>query len=95
MLGLALRAGKLVTGEEQTLKEIRSNKAKLVILAHDTGINTTKKITDKCKTYGIPCVTEFFQTEISQALGRQRTVVAICDQGFASKIQELMNGIGR
>ena len=47
LLGLAMRAGKLVTGEELTLKDIRANKAKFVFVAQDASENTRKKIKDK------------------------------------------------
>ncbi len=43
LLGLAMRAGKLVTGEELTLKDIRANKAKFVFVAQDASENTRKK----------------------------------------------------
>lgn len=41
-LGLAMRAGKVVTGDEIVLKAIRSSEAKLVILAGDASDNTKK-----------------------------------------------------
>ena len=34
LLGLAMRAGKVVSGEELVIREIRSGKAQLVILHH-------------------------------------------------------------
>lgn len=42
-LGLATRAGKLISGEEIVLKAIRSGEAKLVLLAGDASDNTRKK----------------------------------------------------
>ncbi|GJM71412.1 hypothetical protein HMSSN036_36280 [Paenibacillus macerans] len=41
-LGLAMRAGKLVTGDEVVLKAIRSAEAKLVIVAGDASANTQR-----------------------------------------------------
>ena len=38
-LGLAMRAGKVVTGDEIVLKAIRSSEAKLVMLAADASAN--------------------------------------------------------
>lgn len=58
-LGLAMRAGKLVTGDEIVLKAIRSGEAKLVILAGDASANTQKKFRDKCGTYKIPLMIGF------------------------------------
>ena len=45
-LGLAMRAGKLDTGEQRVRDRIRSENACLVILAEDASDNTKKKITD-------------------------------------------------
>jgi len=92
MLGLAMRAGKMVTGEEMTLKEIRNEKAALVILASDAGKNTQKKIKDKSSYYEIPLLDVFSTDEISAAIGKPRMVIGILDQGFARKLQELILG---
>lgn len=43
LLGLAARARKIVTGEEQVIKEVRGQNAKLVILSTDASKNTRKK----------------------------------------------------
>ena len=47
MLGLAMRAGKLITGEEMTINEIRKRKVNLVIVTIDASENTQKKVSDK------------------------------------------------
>ena len=69
MLGLAMRAGKLITGEEMTLKEIRQQRAALVLVASDAGKNTQKKIKDKSSYYEIPLLDTFSADEISSAIG--------------------------
>ena len=51
MLGLAMRAGKLITGEEMTINEIRKRKVNLVIVTIDASENTQKKVSDKSKYY--------------------------------------------
>jgi len=43
LLGLAFKAGKIVSGEEPVLKEIRAGQAKLVLLSKDASSNTSKK----------------------------------------------------
>lgn len=91
LLGLALRSGNLITGEEQTVKAIQQKKARFVFVAHDASENTRKKLRDKSHFYHVNYNEKTFsQTEISQALGRKRMVCAICEQGFAKKIQELL-----
>lgn len=91
-LGLAMRAGKLVTGEELTINDIRSNKAKFVFVAADASDNTRKKIKDKCSYYNVSWDESFTQAELSQAIGKIRMVIGINDQGFATKFKELIKG---
>ncbi|MDQ0193447.1 YlxQ family RNA-binding protein [Paenibacillus wynnii] len=88
-LGLAMRAGKLVTGDEAVLKSVRSSEAKLVILAGDASDNTQKKFRDKCGTYDIPLVIAFHRDELGASIGKdQRVVLAITDKGFAEMISK-------
>ncbi len=83
-LGLAYVAGKLIVGSDLTVKAIQTDKAKLVILASDASDNTTKKIMDKTKYYGITCVNTFDSKTISKAIGKNNIkVVAITEEGFA------------
>ena len=89
LLGLAMRAGRLVTGEELTIKDIQKNKSAFVFIAADASDNTRKKITDKCTYYEVPWNDELFEAEISQAIGRKRMIVGVNDQGFAKKFKEL------
>lgn len=92
MLGLALRAGKLITGEEMTITAIRKQKVDLVIVAQDASDNTKKKVRDKSAYYQIPNFEALSKEEITQALGRPRTVLGIADPGFAKKIAGLIKG---
>lgn len=91
MVGLAHRAGKCSTGEDSIVKDIRQQKAKLVILASDIGPQTKKKLTDKCKTYKIPYRIADDRETLSQAIGKShRVAIAILDAGFAAKIKSLL-----
>ena len=47
-LGLAMKAGDVVSGEFMTEKAIREGIAKLVIVAEDASGNTKKKFADSC-----------------------------------------------
>ena len=92
LLGLAMRAGKLVSGEELTLRDIRNSTTKFTFVALDASENTKKKIKDKCSYYQIPCDDSFSQSELSQAIGRTRMTIGVNDQGFAKKLGELIKG---
>lgn len=91
LIGLSKRAGKLVPGEAQTLDAIRSKKAKLVFIANDAGVNTTKRINDKAKYYSVPIIDMYSKDELSIATGDcNRIVCAVTDLGFSKKMLELI-----
>jgi ribosomal protein L7Ae-like RNA K-turn-binding protein len=86
-LGLATRAGKLISGEEIVLKAVRSGEAKLVLLAGDASENTAKKIKDKCSSYGVPLLIGFTRFELGSAVGKpERVMFAVTDRGFADML---------
>ncbi|MDQ0217037.1 YlxQ family RNA-binding protein [Peribacillus cavernae] len=92
LLGLANRARKLISGEELVIKEIRSGKAKLVLLACDASSNTEKKISDKCKFFKVPVKRVENRSLLGRAIGKEeRVVVAVLDEGFARKLQTLLD----
>ncbi|CTI27247.1 L7A family ribosomal protein [Streptococcus pneumoniae] len=90
LLGLAQRAGRIISGEELVVKAIQDGKAKLVFLAHDAGPNLTKKIQDKSYYYQVEIVTVFSTLELSIAVGKSRKVLAVTDAGFTKKMRSLM-----
>lgn len=92
LLGLANRARKIISGEELVIKEVRSGKAKLVLLSADASANTAKKVTDKCKSYQIPLKMVENRTLLGQSIGKEaRVVVAVLDAGFANKLKQVLD----
>ncbi len=89
-LGLAQRAGKIISGEELVVRAIQTGKAQLVFLAKDAGPNLTKKVTDKSNYYKVEVSTVFSALELSAALGKPRKVLAVADAGFSKKMRTLM-----
>ncbi|MCF6137148.1 YlxQ family RNA-binding protein [Pseudalkalibacillus berkeleyi] len=88
LIGLANRAGKCVSGEELVLKEIRSQRAKAILLADDASANTRKKLIDKSTYYKIPYYIVPDRVELGNAIGKeQRVTVAVIDNGFAKKLK--------
>src|SRR5699024_624011 len=90
LLALALRARRLVSGTPTVLANIRNQKAQLVIIADDASANTKKQFLDKCDYYKIPSYIIFSKDEISQAIGKERTVCAFTDNGFAQSFKKLL-----
>src|SRR5699024_4745620 len=87
LLGLAVRARKLESGSPTVLDAIRKQRAQLVIIAEDASPNTKKQFLDKCDFYEIPSYVLFSKDEISQAIGKERTVCAFTDNGFAQSFK--------
>ena len=86
-LGMAMRAGKLITGDEIVLKAVRSKQAYLVIVAADASANTKKKFRDKCNTYGIQLAEAFDRDQLGKAIGKpERVVLAVTDAQFGKMI---------
>ena len=54
MLGLAMKAGKVVSGEFATDKSVKGNKAWLVIVSEDASDNTKKMFSNMCEFYEVP-----------------------------------------
>lgn len=91
LMGLAQRAGKLISGEELVVKAIQTEQARLVFVAKDASQNLIKTVTDKCKYYDIEVSTAFDTLDLSTAIGRPRKVVAVSDAGFSKKMRTLMD----
>lgn len=92
LIGLAFRAGKIVSGEEGVLSAIRGKKAKLVIVAGDASARTKKTWQDKCAFYEVPLRVVADRNEIGAALGKaHRVVVAVNDKGFSEKLMTLLD----
>ncbi|KXT77334.1 YlxQ-related RNA-binding protein [Streptococcus sp. DD13] len=90
LLGLAQRAGRIISGEELVVDAIQQGQAKLVFLANDAALNLTKKITDKSGTYTVEVITMFSTLELSTAIGKSRRVLALTDAGFTKKMRSIM-----
>lgn len=90
ILGLARRANKLVLGSGPTLKAIQNQTAKVVFFPKDGGASQHKKFSDKSQFYGIDFIDILTREEITQAIGLNRSVLAISDTGFAKKMKQLL-----
>ena len=90
MLGLAKRAGALVTGHDACLAQVRSGKAALALVARDTGANAMKKYHDKCKFYNVPLLEVLDKNSLGQAVGKPHSaIVVVTNSGFAARIRQL------
>lgn len=91
LLGLAFRANKVVTGQEFVVNAIKSHQAKFVFLASDTSLRTLTELKSIIKKNEINYTDRFTQSELSNAIGRNRKTIAITDKGFAGRFNELID----
>lgn len=92
LLGLAMRARKLATGES-ALKSIQSDKAHLVLIASDASDNTKKKYIDKCTYYQVDYYIVGTSEELSNSVGKvNRMAIAVLDAGFAKSMKSKLGG---
>lgn len=91
-LGLALRAGKLESGDEGVMKAIRSGSARLVIVATDASENAKKKYRDKCEYYGVPLLSAFDRRQLGRSVGKpERVAVAVTDTGLSELVRKSLS----
>lgn len=91
-LGLATKAGKLVSGDETCERALNRSLASLVIVAEDASHNTKKKFTDACNYRNI-AIRVFGQKEmLGKFTGKNiRSVVAILDKSFSKRLMEMID----
>ncbi len=91
-LGLCMRAGRIVSGQEACVDLIRRGEAALVLMDADASDNTQKRITDACHSHQTP-LWMLSKGALGAAIGKRgRMVIALRDDGMA---QNLLNLLGQ
>ena len=91
LIGLATRAGRLVSGEFSVEKSVKSGQGKLVIVAEDASDNTKKMYQDMCSFYQTPIRIFGTKEELGRWSGKAyRASICILDEGFAKSIKNSM-----
>ena len=87
LVGLATKAGKTVSGEFCTEKEVKTVRAALVIVADDASANTKKKFQNMCDFYEVPIYFYKDKDALGHSMGKEfRASLAVLDEGFAKGI---------
>lgn len=90
-MGLATKAGKVVSGEFATEKSVKSGKALLVLVADDASENTKKKFRNMCEFYEVPIYFLADKEGIGKSMGKEiRASLAIEDENFATAIIKIL-----
>jgi ribosomal protein L7Ae-like RNA K-turn-binding protein len=88
-IGLAMKAGRIASGEFATEKSVKEGRAFLVFLAKDASSNTKKKFRDMCSYYETPVLEFESKDELGRIIGREeRACLSVNDEGFAKAIKK-------
>ena len=86
-IGLAKRAGKLVSGEMAVEQSVRSGKARLLLIASDASAATIESYQNMAVYYELPWRFALLKSEMGDAIGKgTRAAAAVTDTGLATMI---------
>ena len=95
MLGLAMRAGKVIVGTEQVCIGLAKKKVHLVLISTEASEGTKKKIGFKCEFYKVRSLEVNISTEeLGRLLGKTYgpAAIGIADENFAVTISSIISG---
>lgn len=85
-LGLCMRAGQLISGQEACVDTIRNEEAAIVLLDGSASENTQKRITDACHSHNAPLY-GLTEGALGHAIGKKgRMVICLKAGGMADKL---------
>jgi ribosomal protein L7Ae-like RNA K-turn-binding protein len=94
ILGLAVCAGKAITGTQAAEKALRRQSACLVIVAADIAENSGQKILRQCSQAQVPVRQFGSKSDLGHWTGHEeRAVAVILDTGLAGRIEELIDAL--
>ena len=89
MVGMAMKAGRVVSGEFSTEKAVKEGKAFLVIVSEAASDNTKKKFRNMCTYYEVPMYIYGTKEELGHSMGKEfRASLAVTEEGFAKSIEK-------
>ena len=89
-LGLCMRAGRIISGQEACVDLIRSGECALALMDASASDNTRKRISDACHSHNVPLY-EMAEGALGHAIGKNgRMMVALKMDGMAQKLLNLL-----
>lgn len=83
-LGIAEKAGAVISGSETAEKAIRSGKAHVAIVAGDASEPTKKKFKNLCSHFGVPLFIFADRETLGHIIGKEfRAAMVLTDKGIA------------
>ena len=95
MLGLARRAGKLVSGDAAVKRAVMAGKARLVVVAADAAPRTRRELAAIAGSYNVLVITWGSKAELGSLAGKTpRAAVALLDGQMAQGVLGTLKGEG-
>lgn len=92
LLSIAMKAGKIASGEFMVEKSIKEKKAYLVLVAGDASDKTKKMFHNMCTYYKVPIYIISDKNELGHEIGKSmRAAVAVLDEGFKNAIMKQLD----
>lgn len=85
LLGLACRAGQLVSGEFEVERQLQKGNVCAVLLDSDASANTRKRFSDACAHRELPICMDFEPGRLGRAIGRDSRRIAALKKGKLSE----------
>ncbi len=93
LISLAMKAGKVLSGEFSVEKGLKESEVVLCILAEDASDNTKKKFNNMCTFRSIDIIELADKEQLGSIIGkRYRATLGITDEGFKRGILKLHRG---
>lgn len=91
LIGLAMKAGIIKSGEFATEKAVKTGTAYLVIVSDLASDNTKKKFGNMCLYYEVPIYYFGSKEDLGGAIGKEfRASLAVVDENLAKAIEKEM-----
>ena len=93
LLTICRKAGRMVMGFDPVKDALSGGKAKIILLAADLSPRTEKEVNFYAAKSSVQVLkTECTQEDFYFGIGKKVGVIAICDDGFSLKAQQLLSG---
>ena len=94
MLGIAAKAGNVVSGEFSTEKAVKTGHAYLVIVSVEASDNTKKSFFNMTDFYHVPCYCYGSKEDLGRCIGKEfRASLAVIDENLAKAVENKLEMI--
>lgn len=92
LLGICIRAGRIVKGFDSAVEAVRNGTAKCILTASDASDKTVKEVDYYCGKHGVKHLrTELSKSEIGKLCGKETAVIAVTDKGFSDGFEKIIS----